>query len=53
MIIVLPLLIALVGVLMFALSANPKLVQIGDRMFFAGILAFLLMARWPITVMPH
>lgn len=36
------LLIALIGVLMFALSANPKLVQIGDRMFFAGILAALL-----------
>lgn len=52
MIIVLSLLVALVGVLMYALSANPKLVNIGDRMFFAGLLAFLLEvhAAWPIIV---
>jgi hypothetical protein len=42
MIILLPLLVALVGVLMYALSANPKLVEIGRIMFFAGLLAFLL-----------
>jgi hypothetical protein len=42
MVILLPLLVALVGILMYALSANPKLVEIGRIMFFAGLLAFLL-----------
>lgn len=42
MVIVLPLLVAVVGLLMYALSANPKLVEIGRIMFFAGLLAFLL-----------
>ena len=36
------LLIALVGVLMYALSTNPKLVEIGRIMFGCGLLAFLL-----------
>lgn len=44
MVILLPLLIALVGVLMYALSANPKLVEIGRMMFWVGLLAFLLQA---------
>ena len=42
MIILLPLLVALVGVLMYALSTNPKLVEIGRMMFWTGLLAFLL-----------
>jgi Na+/phosphate symporter len=42
MVIVLPLLIAIIGLLMYALSANSKLVEIGRIMFFAGLLAFLL-----------
>jgi hypothetical protein len=42
MVILLSLLVALVGVLMYALSANPKLVEIGRIMFAAGLLAFLL-----------
>lgn len=42
MVILLPLLVALVGVLMYALSANPRLVEIGRIMFAAGLLAFLL-----------
>ena len=42
MVIVLPLLICVIGLLMYALSANPKLVEIGRIMFFAGLLAFLL-----------
>jgi Na+/phosphate symporter len=43
MIIYLSVLVALVGVLMYALSANPKLQEIGRLSFFAGLLAFLLM----------
>ena len=38
----LSLLVALVGVLMYALSANPKLQEIGRISYFAGLLAFLL-----------
>lgn len=44
MIIYLSLLVALVGVLTYALSGNPKLVEIGRISFFAGLLAFLLLA---------
>ena len=42
MVIALPLLAAVVGVLMYALSANPKLSEIGRMMFWTGLLAFLL-----------
>lgn len=42
MIIVLSLLVALIGVLMYALCANAKLVDIGRIMFAAGLLAFLI-----------
>lgn len=40
--IVLSALVCLIGVLMYALSANPKLVEIGRMMFWVGLLAFLL-----------
>lgn len=42
MIILLPLLVSLIGVLMYALCANPKLSEIGRLMFSCGLLAFLL-----------
>lgn len=42
MIIYVSLLVALVGLLMYALSANGKLVEIGRIMFACGLLAFLL-----------
>jgi Na+/phosphate symporter len=42
MVIGLTLLVALVGVLMYALSSNPKMQEIGRIMFFCGLLAFLL-----------
>lgn len=51
MVILLPLLIALIGVLMFGLCTNPKLSEIGKIMFFCGLLAFLLVYHGqPITV---
>ena len=40
----LSLLVALVGVLMYALSGNPKVSEIGRIMFSCGLLAFLLCA---------
>ena len=42
MFIVFPLLIALIGLLMYALAANPKVVEIGRILFWTGLLAFLL-----------
>lgn len=42
MTILLPLLISLIGLLMYALCANPKLQAIGKDMFWVGLLAFLL-----------
>jgi Na+/phosphate symporter len=41
MIILLPLLVALIGVVLYAVS-NTKLAEIGRVMFFCGLLAFLL-----------
>lgn len=43
MIVLLPLLVAVVGVLMYALATNPKVAEMGRIAFFAGLLAFLLM----------
>lgn len=40
--IALALLIALIGVLMYFMAANPKLMDIGRIMFACGLLAFLL-----------
>ena len=42
MIIVVSLLVSLIGVLMYALSANPKLTEIGRIMFAFGLLVTLL-----------
>lgn len=36
------LLVAIIGVLMYALCVNPKLQEIGRLSFFAGLVAFLL-----------
>lgn len=41
MIIYFSLLVALIGVLMYALCVNPKLQEIGRIMFGCGLLAFL------------
>lgn len=37
-----PALVCLVGLLMYALATNGKLVRIGEIMFFCGLLAMLL-----------
>ena len=42
MLIYFSLLVSLVGVLMYALSTNAKLIEIGRSMFWVGLLAFLL-----------
>jgi hypothetical protein len=42
--------VALIGLLMYALCANPKLVEIGRLSFFAGLLSFLLEVSRVITL---
>lgn len=42
MIIYLSLLVSIVGLLMYALSTNPKVAEIGRIMFGVGLLCFLL-----------
>jgi hypothetical protein len=39
------LLVALVGALVYAFAANPKLAEVGRIMLWTGLLAFLL--TWP------
>jgi hypothetical protein len=53
MIIALSLLVCIIGLLMYALSANPKLVRVGEIMFAAGILAFIINAREILQVIGH
>ena len=53
MIIALSLLVAIIGLLMYALAGNPKLVRVGEIMFAAGLLAFLINIREIITVIGH
>ncbi len=51
MVIALPLLVAIVGVLMYALCVNAKLAEIGKILFWTGVLAFLLrFAGFPFQV---
>lgn len=53
MIIAVSLLIALAGVLMYALAVNAKLVEIGRIMFFCGLLAFLIgLPGHPLSLLP-
>ena len=42
------LLIALVGLLMYAFCVNPKLAEVGRISYFAGLLAFLLNGVGPL-----
>lgn len=42
MIIFLPLLVAVIGLLMYALCSNPKLQEVGRIMFFCGTFVCLL-----------
>lgn len=50
MIIYLSLLVCIVGALMYALSTNPKLVELGRLAFFAGLLAFLLLVEKAVAL---
>jgi hypothetical protein len=41
MIALLPLLVALVGLVLYAISANPKVVEVGRVLLFCGVLVTL------------
>ncbi len=41
-----PLLVMLIGLLMYALAANPKLQEIGRIMFFCGLFVLLSSGSW-------
>lgn len=47
MIIYLSLLVCLIGLLAYALSANPKVAELGRLSFAVGLLAFLLRVTGP------
>lgn len=51
MVILLPVLILLIGLLMYALCVNPKLQEIGRIMFAMGLLAFLLTSDKIVTLL--
>jgi hypothetical protein len=53
MIIYLSLLVAVIGLLMFVLAANPKIVRIGEILLFCGTLAFLLIAVPKLLTVIH
>ncbi len=41
---IIPLVVAIIGVLMYALCSNAKLAEIGRLLFFAGLLVCLFVA---------
>jgi len=43
MVVLLPILVAVIGVLVWALSSNDKVKEMGRIAFFCGLLAFLLL----------
>jgi hypothetical protein len=47
----LSLLVAIIGLLVYALAANPKVSELGRISYFAGLLAFLLQAAQLVTIL--
>ncbi|HKO84458.1 MAG TPA: hypothetical protein VJ140_07810 [Actinomycetota bacterium] len=45
LVLTLPLIVALVGLVVYAISANAKVAEIGRISFFSGLLAFLFGLR--------
>lgn len=52
MIALLAVVIAVIGLLMYAWAGNPKLQEVGRIMFFCGLLAFLLEASVAVHALP-
>jgi len=51
-VILLPVLVALIGLLLYAFAENPKLQEIGRVTYFAGMLAFLLRSAELMKIIP-
>lgn len=52
MVIFLPLLISLIGLILYGLVTDPKVQTVGLNMFWVGLLAFLLLyPGHPVTVL--
>lgn len=49
---IVPLLVALVGLVIYALSAQPKTQVIGDRMFTCGLLVTLFVVARTVLKLP-
>ena len=49
LIILLPLLVCLVGLVVYALASNPKAAELGRLMFFAGLLFTLAAVGGPMV----
>ena len=43
------LLIALIGLGMYGFATNPKLIRIGEIMFFCGLLSFLMLFNHTVS----
>jgi hypothetical protein len=41
----LPLIVAILGLILYFVPANPKITRVGEILFFAGTLAFLLLRK--------
>ena len=52
MLLYLPLLVCLIGLLMYVLASNPKINEVGRMMFWCGLLAFLLMGERLVQLLP-
>ena len=48
-----PVAVALLGILIYALASNPKLVEVGRIMFFCGLLAACLVVRGISIALPR
>lgn len=46
----LSLLVAIIGCLVYALSANPKVAELGRISYFAGLMAFLLQSAQIVSL---
>lgn len=51
MVVILPLLVAVVGVLVYALASNPKVQEMGRIAFFCGLLVFLLQGAQSVVTL--
>lgn len=52
-VVVLSFLVAVIGLLLYLISEKPKVMKVGEIMFFVGLLAFLLTWAGPVVRVLH